>query len=139
MRAPFSFFSPGRLVCLALLAPSLVLAQNPPPPAFAEAANPAAPTAPLTHEGITSRPLQAQQPGAQDWRAANAAVGGFPRGHADIVGWEAAQASAHARAVTPALPAAPALHGNPAAGQPAAPPGAHHPAMQPQPPLKGQP
>lgn len=139
MRAPFSFFSPGRLVCLALLAPSLALAQNPPPPAFSEAADPAAPTAPLAYRGMMPRPLQAQPLGAQDWRAANAAVGGFPRGHADIVAWEAAQASAHSSAVTPALPAVPALHGDPAAGQPAAPHGAHHPAMHPQPPLTGQP
>ena len=139
MRALFSFFSPGQLACLAWLAPSLVLAQNLPLSAFAGAADPAAPTALLNYQGITPRPLQAQQLGAQDWRMANAAVSDFPRGHADIVGWEAAQARANA--VAPALPAAPAaLHGNPAADQPATPDGAHHhPAMHPQSPLKGQP
>ena len=139
MRALFSFFSPGRLACLGMLVPSLALAQNPPPPAFAQAADPAAPTAPLHHQNIARRPLQAQQFGAQDWRAANAAVSDFPRGHADIVAWEAAQAGAPASAVPPAPPAAPALHGDPAAGNPAAPPGAHHPALHPQPPLTGQP
>ena len=88
MRAPFPFYLPGRLACLALLTPTLALAQNPPLPAFAGAADPAAPTAPLAYQGITPRPLQAQQLGAQDWRAANAAVSDFPRGHADILAWE---------------------------------------------------
>ena len=139
MRALFSFFSPGRLAGLALLAPCLALAQNPLSPALADAADPAAPTAALAYQGTTPRPLQAEQLGAQDWRAANSAVSDFPRGHADIVAWEAAQASANASAVTPALPAAPALQGIPAAGQSAAPHGAHHPAMRPPQPLKGQP
>ena len=141
MRALFSFFSPGRLAGLALLAPCMALAQNPLSPALANAADPAAHTAALAYQGTIPRPLQAQQLGVQDWRAANNAVSDFPRGHADIVAWEAAQASANANAsaVTPALPAAPALKGNPAASQPAAPHGAHHPAMHPQPPLTGQP
>ena len=127
MRAPFSFLFPGRLACLGMLVPSLVLAQNPPPPALADAAAPAAPTAPLHYQNIAPRPLQAEQLGAQDWRAANAAVGDFPRGHADIVGWEAAQAKDRASAgtATPAPPAAPS--------------GAHYPAMHPQQRLKAQP
>ena len=139
MRAPFSFYLPGRLACLALLTPTLALAQNPPLPAFAGAADPAAPTAPLAYQGITPRPLQAQQLGAQDWRAANAAVSDFARGHADIVGWEAAQAKANANAGAPGVPAAPARHGDPAAGQSNPAHGAHPPAMHLQPPLTGQP
>ncbi len=125
MRAPFSFLSPGRLACLALLAPAFALAQNPPQPAFAAAADPAAPTAPLVYQGMAPRPSQAlqasqaQQLGAQDWRAANAAVGQFPRGHADIVAWEAAQAKAAsdtASTVPTAPPATPMQH--PPKGQP---------------------
>lgn len=138
MRALFLFLFSGRLACLALLAPSLALAQNPPPPAFAGAADAAAPIAPPVHEGITPRPLQAGQLGAQDWRAANAAVSDFPRGHADIVVWEAAQ-EATANPVKTGVPAAPALHGNPAAVQSHPAQGAHPHAMHPQPPLKGQP
>ena len=45
-----------------------------------------------------------------DWRAANAAVAAFPRGHADVLRWEAAQAAPHP---APAA-AAPHHHG----GQP---------------------
>jgi hypothetical protein len=40
-----------------------------------------------------------------DWRAANAAVAAFPRGHADIVRWEASQ-----QPIPPAAPAAPHDH-----------------------------
>lgn len=147
MRAPVSFFSAGRLARLALLAPSLALAQSPPLPAFdfSGAADGAAPPAPLVYQGVAPRPagptLPAQQLGAQDWRAANAAVARFARGHADIVGWEAAQAQAGTGATGAAAPAAPAAaamqhSGNPAM-DPAAPPqgGAHPHSMH----RKGQP
>ena len=130
MRALFPFFSLGQLVCLAclpLLAPSLALAQNPPQAALTNAADPAALTAPLGYQGITPRPLQPQLLGAQDWRAAHNAVADFPRGHADIVAWEAAQASGSPKALTPTLPAAAtAEHGAHAQGQPAPPPAAMH-------------
>ncbi|HEX5783379.1 MAG TPA: hypothetical protein VFY35_01520, partial [Burkholderiaceae bacterium] len=33
-------------------------------------------------------------PAIRDWRQANDTVGQFPRGHADVVRWEAAQPSA---------------------------------------------
>ena len=156
MRAPVSFFSAGRLARLALLAPSLALAQSPPLPAFdfSGAADGAAPPAPLVYQGVAPRPagptLPAQQLGAQDWRAANAAVARFARGHADIVGWEAAQAQAGtgatgatgaaapaaAAAATAAAAAAMQHSGNPAM-DPAAPPqgGAHPHSMH----RKGQP
>ena len=142
MRAPVSFFSAGRLARLALLAPSLALAQSPPQPAafdFSGAADGAAPPAPLVYQGMQPLPaastLPAQQLGAQGWRAANAAVAQFPRGHADIVGWEAARAKAGTGAAPPPLPSM-QHSGNPAM-DPAAPPqgGAHPHAMHP----KGQP
>ena len=143
MRALFSFFSPGRLACLAclpLLAPSLALAQNPPQAALTSAADPAALTAPLGYQGITPRPLKPQLLGAQDWRAAHNAVADVPRGHADIVAWEAAQARGSAKAMTPTLPAAAtAEHGAHAKDQPVSPPGAHHPAMHPKHHRQGQP
>jgi len=41
----------------------------------------------------------------QDWKAANAAVGQYPRGHRDIVKWEKAQLPAPAAAMpTPEAP-----------------------------------
>ena len=138
MRAPFSFLFSGRLACLALLVPPLALAQNPPPLALADAAAPAAPTAPLHHQNIATRPLQAEQLGAQDWRAANAGVSDFPRGHADIVVWEAAQ-EATANPVKTGVPEAPSQHGGSAAVHSHPAPGAHPNAMHPLPPLKDQP
>ena len=137
MRAPFLFLFHGQLACLALLIPSLALAQHPPPSVFAGAADAAAPMVPPVYEGITPHPLQAGQLGLQDWRAANAAVSDFPRGHADIVVWEAAQTQTNPVATD--VPAAPARHGDPAAGQSNPAHGAHPPAMHLQPPLTGQP
>lgn len=142
MRAPFSFLSAGRLARLALLVPSLALAQNPPPLKafdFAGAAEGVAPTAPLVYQGM-ALPRPAPQLGTQDWRAANAAVGQFPRGHADIVGWEAAQAkggSGANGAAPPATSAMPMQHGDHPAMAPAAPlhGGAHPHSMH----RKGQP
>jgi len=69
--------------------------------AQAPAADPAAPTPPLRHDPL---PASGAAPTAETgWRAANRAVAEFPRGHADILAWEARQRGDHA------------------------PPGAHHP------------
>ena len=54
--------------------------------------NPAAPTAPLKHQALTASGTIVTQPG--DWKAANAAVAQFPRGHADVLKWEKAQLAA---------------------------------------------
>ncbi len=53
--------------------------------------NPAAPTAPLQHRPLTTSGAIVTQPG--DWKAANAAVAQFPRGHADVLKWEKAQSA----------------------------------------------
>ena len=53
--------------------------------------NPAAPTAPLQHQPLPASDAIVAQPG--DWKAANAAVAQFPRGHADVLKWEKAQSS----------------------------------------------
>lgn len=55
----------------------------------ADATDPAAPAAPLQHPPLPASGAVVEGPG--DWKAANAAVGEFPRGHADIVRWEAAR------------------------------------------------
>ena len=61
--------------------------------------NPAASTAPLQHQPLATSGAIVTQPG--DWKAANAAVAQFPRGHADVLNWEKAQSAAPSQA-TPA-------------------------------------
>ena len=59
----------------------------------ADATDPAATAAPLNHIPLPASGGVVEGPA--DWKAANAAVGEFPRGHADIVRWEAARQPAH--------------------------------------------
>lgn len=54
--------------------------------------NPAAPTQPLQHPPLPASGDIVSQPG--DWKAANAAVAEFPRGHGDVLKWEKAQSHA---------------------------------------------
>lgn len=60
--------------------------------------------APLNHKPL---PASGSVETAQsDWRSANAAVADFPRGHADILQWEATQAGrTSAPATAPPMPA----------------------------------
>ena len=51
--------------------------------------DPAAPSAPLHHSHLPTSGAIVTQPG--DWKAANAAVAEFPRGHGDVLKWEKAQ------------------------------------------------
>ena len=93
------FFSPSpapswpmRLACLALLSPLLAHAQGPTSP---DATRADAPTAPLPYTAMPPQPpLVDALPTPQAWRQAHEAVGAFPRGHADIVAWEAQRGSA---------------------------------------------
>ena len=100
MRAPaIFFFSPSpapswpmRLACLALLSPLLAQAQG---PYASDATRADAPTAPLPYTAMPPQPsLVDALPTPQAWRQAHEAVGAFPRGHADIVAWEAQGGSA---------------------------------------------
>ena len=100
MRAPAIFLSspspgpswPMRLACLALLSPLLAQAQSPSAP---DATRADAPTAPLPYTAMPPQPpLVDALPSPQAWRQAHEAVGAFPRGHADIVAWEAQRGSA---------------------------------------------
>ena len=59
--------------------------------ASAQVLNPAAATLPLTSPALPVSTAVAQE--ITDWRAANAAVAEFKRGHADVVKWEKLQAS----------------------------------------------
>lgn len=65
-----------------------------------EAANPSAQASPLTPLAWPSTPVDTGPAPASDraqalaaWQQANARVAGFPRGHADLLKWEASQAS----------------------------------------------
>lgn len=70
----------------------------------AHASDEATAPAPLHHPTL---PLQSPQaPAEVDWTAANRAVAEFPRGHADIVNWEAHNAAATVVPPTPSPPAA---------------------------------
>ena len=100
MRAPAIFRSlpspapswPMRLACLALLSPLLAQARGPASP---DATRADAPTAPLPYTPMPPQPpLVDALPTPQAWRQAHEAVGAFPRGHADIVAWEAQRGSA---------------------------------------------
>lgn len=60
-------------------------------PTLSDPASPQAPTAPLRHQAMALSGTIVPQPG--DWKEANAAVAAFPRGHADVIRWEKAQAT----------------------------------------------
>lgn len=83
---------------------------HPPPPAAtaSPAASPDAATVPLVHPPFALSTTAADTaPPGPSWREANEAVAAFPRGHADIVAWEARQSA------TPPPPAPPATpHGH---------------------------
>ena len=71
-----------------------------PRPGLADASHPGAPTTPLAHPPMASPMAQADPTPPMDWRQANESVAAFPRGHADILAWEARQ-----RAAPPSDPA----------------------------------
>lgn len=61
--------------------------------------DPAAPVRPLLHIALPSSGVVVDA--AQDWRAANAAVAEFPRGHSDVLRWEAARQAKVSMAAPP--------------------------------------
>lgn len=70
-------------------------------PAHSDALDPQAPTLPLAHQALRPSGDIVPQPGS--WAAANQAVAEFPRGHADLIQWEARQPpSSNAPAAQPA-------------------------------------
>lgn len=79
-----------QLAAVALCWPLLSLAQGRP-----EVSDPAAPVpAPIYHPAWTSAQPRGVAEGSADWLRANAEVGQFRRGHADLVRWEARQPAA---------------------------------------------
>ena len=63
--------------------------QSSPPAQDNRVFSPSAPTQPLQHQPLTASGDIVTQPG--DWKAANASVAEFPRGHGDVLKWEKAQ------------------------------------------------
>ena len=81
------------LVLVAAASP-LALAQTAPSQVSTQAqdhrvVSPSAPTLPLQHQPLAASGAIVAQPGG--WKAANAAVAEFPRGHGDVLKWEKAQ------------------------------------------------
>lgn len=66
--------------------------------------NPSAPTLALQHRPLPTSGAIVAQP--SDWKAANAAVAEFPRGHGDVLKWEKAQNAGPGKAANQA----PATH-----------------------------
>lgn len=112
------------------LAASAAFAQSPASAASASLPDPAT-LRELQHTPLPSGGGWVTEP--VDWRTAHSAVAQFPRGHADVLRWEAAQAQAQqAAAPMPAATAAAPAHAacpmmaSPPASQPA-----HHHGGQP--------
>lgn len=119
MRAPASLpylsspwlHRPRRLACLGLWSPVLALAQVTP---AVDAAHPDAATAPLIHQSLPFQPpLADATPTPQSWRDAHTAVSAFPRGHADIVAWEAQYQSATTQVGVPPTSTSPQAQPHP--------------------------
>ena len=111
---------PLSLTAIALLMAGVsppVLAQTPEPapPAARSPANgnrvfdPDAPTLAMQHQPLAAGAAIVNQPG--DWKAANAAVGEFPRGHGDVLRWEKSQGNASGPAPDSGAPAHQHHHG----------------------------
>jgi hypothetical protein len=66
------------------------------PTATLQASQPGSPVPPVAYRSaFTDQPQGLEQPPV-DWKAANAAVGQFKRGHADLLKWEQDQARKNA-------------------------------------------
>ena len=109
------------LLCACIAAPGLALAQAMPAvkntsttttsvtaPATASVTDPTAAVPPVVYQSVFSDTSTGVEMESADWKKANAEVGQFKRGHADILKWDEAQTKA---------PSAP----TPMAGDPAKP------------------
>ncbi|MBH2018774.1 hypothetical protein [Polaromonas sp.] len=111
MNFPFMSNAPARLALLAALAlPAVayvapaqaVLYPTPDPQPTAQAASPDTPVPPaLYRSAFAGLPTGVEQTSV-DWKKANADVGQFKRGHADLLKWEQEQAKAAQPPFSPA-------------------------------------
>lgn len=98
------------LLTLALAGPASLWAQTPIPPQDAQdtlsAAQASTPVPALLYRSVFTDLPKGVETDAQDWKAANAAVGQFRRGHLDLLKWERAQSG------TPSPPKTEQPHAN---------------------------
>lgn len=76
---------------LAVLACSAPALSQTVPQQAAAAVSPEAPVPAVPYHPLQAAGASALVTEGDDWKAANATVGQYPRGHADIVKWEKAQ------------------------------------------------
>jgi len=88
---------------LALSAPLLGAAQTLQQQA-AMAANPDTGAPPVPYQPMSPAGASAAVVEPEDWKAANATVGQYPRGHRDIVKWEKSQVPVQPAATPPEEP-----------------------------------
>ncbi len=98
------------------------------PQPTAQAASPDTPVPPALHRSAFADLPAGVEQTSVDWKASNATVGQFPRGHADLLKWERAQEKAPGKAPEKAQPQA-AGDANPAT--PASAPSSASPASSP--------
>lgn len=82
-----------RCALLALAVPLLAGAQSVPQQAAA-AVSPGVPVPPVPYAPMAPVGASALVSEREDWKAANATVGQYPRGHLDVIKWEKAQEAA---------------------------------------------
>ncbi|HQX59058.1 MAG TPA: hypothetical protein PLJ46_20210 [Burkholderiaceae bacterium] len=70
--------------------------------AQSQATDPASPVPTVSYRSVFTDTPKGVETGTLEWKAANAEVGQFARGHMDILKWEAAQPKSEA--VKPAMP-----------------------------------
>lgn len=86
---------------LAVLGWPALGSSQPLPQQAAAAAKADAPVPAIVYRPLEPAGASALVQELQDWKAANAAVGQYPRGHRDIVKWEKAQPPTPAAATPP--------------------------------------
>ena len=99
----FSLRSLRRAVCVTGLGSALVLVAHaqaqPAAPTLTEpartlqASDAASPVPALPYRSVFADLAKGVEEGSGDWKAANKAVGQFPRGHIDLLQWEKARAA----------------------------------------------
>jgi hypothetical protein len=99
-------FSAARWVAPFLVVTSFAAAsQAQPSGQRADPGNPLAAEPSVPYRSVFNSPQAGAAQERADWKKANAEVGQFPRGHADILKWEARQAPPSPTPVTPTAPA----------------------------------
>lgn len=83
------------------------------PTATLQASQPGSPVAPVAYRSAFADLPQGLEQPPVDWKAANAAVGQFKRGHADLLKWEQEQPRKPGAPANPTKPAQPVAEAKP--------------------------